>query len=965
MADNDDVNKSKNIKPVNGNPDDYATRGIYDIERILSKSERSTGQEVVKSKKLAEHQNVIANYSRAIESGNLPSWMIKDLQRERARSAHQVIKIEDFLSTQKVLKQERTINELGSSVYEHFSSSSVNGYRQDIGRTILGQEFGRQMMSLAPEELEKKRARSVATRAQLEQQAINLIDRAASGDFRAQQELQAVYKKHERQVKFEAGIDVAERRQRSAGLDVQSQEEKFYKRGAQFRAEIKQNEIKEDIASGKIRADDQALANLNKQEIELKRQFLAEQEKLKTATGEAATKIRSNLGKLSDAIEENSEKISQIEQAKAEQGQGRSNLANNLNLLGSGFGAIGGAAQALLVNQRMQQMQNVASYAEFENLKYQTYKKANAGDVMSQLLLSGFKSDEGFGTELRAGQISANAANIVGSGLQVTAGTIRATHAGLQEINPAAQAFGTAVNATQNLQAGMMDVIGGTASLAVQAGDAARGISAGQADISGRHLSLQARRALLAIGAEQLQGLRDFGVDMGTAAMSMGGAAGSAFLQRNFSRPNMERMRDARISPEQMAQMSAFGVQEIGSTFNEEQIYAARGLERSGFGSMQTNMQRMASLAAAGANNPDSSLKSVLEAAFSKSLEGSKVLNEMVEYTGAMASQSVGRQMGLDVTAEAAQLLSAGVDPNAKNKEVALSLAATSAEKMRQISTDTGVNYSAMAATARISKMTGLSGDEAILAQKMDDATLRKLRNSSPNEIRKQLFEQGIDVKEGKEKELVDNLMKARLITNLQMGGAGIALGIDAEALADKVMRGEKLSSKEQLQFNKAANFAGVAIGSQALRTATGITNEEPNAIGKEKAGKALRGDAGDELMKTLDDMRTQGFKQLSAAALEATAGFKNATEALKSLGLLAKESENAVDQGAESKFKTAAAKSAGSLGKDTVIFNESVNTFSLAVDKLVKMSDMSKGDNAQALLNSLLNRNYTKLGSE
>lgn len=973
--DNDDVNKSKNTTPVNGVSSEFLEQGLSRIDDIVQDRQRRTKKEVYVSRKRAEDVRDVRALEK-VQSMPLTREMNEIITKRKAQLNQRISKANTDLDRIELSQGQDYEDKLLSSVNRQFNRPSVNNQSQEYARSAAGQNAGRMLaFSYSPEQLEEKETRARLNITQLEKKAQGLVKRIAdagkSGDQEARVELEGTYRQLERNVKFLGTIEAGQRKQRAAGLDIQSTEERIYKRGAQFKAELKQNEIREDIASGKIKTDDQTLANLHKQESDLKRQFLAELDKFNNATGKAATEIRDNLNNLNEAIKENAEKTSEIEDARQGRPQRVSNLANNLNLLSSGFGAVGGAAQAILVDQRMQQMQNITGYAEFENLKYQTYKKANAGDVMSQLLMSGFKSDEGYGTELRAGQVLANAANVAGSAAQVTAGGIRIAHSGSQEFNPFSQAIGTAVNATQNLQGGIMDVIGGTAAGAVQVADSARGIKTGQADISGRYLSLQVRRALLAVGAEQLQGLRDFGVDMSTAAMSMGGTAGSAFLQRSFSKPNMvqlsglEKMQNARISPEQMVQMSAFGAQEIGSTFNEEQIYAARGLERSGFGSMQTNMQRMASLASAGANNPDSSLKSVLEAAFSRSLEGSKVLNEMVEYTGAMASQSVGRQMGLDVTAESAQLLSAGVDPNAKNKEAALALAATSAEKMRQISTDTGSNYSAMAATARISKMTGLSGDEAILAQKIDDATLRKLKNLKPDQIKNEFFKLGIDVKEGKEAKTVNDLIKARLITNLQMGGAGIALGVDAEKLANKIMNKQKLTDEEQLLFNKATNFAGIAPGEQAYRTATAVYKEEPNTISKEKAGKALRGEAGDELMKTLDDMRTQGFKQLSAAALEATAGFKDATEALKALGLLAKESENAVDKGMEARAKEAAAKSAGSLGKDTVIFNESVNTFSLAVDKLVKMSDMSKGDNLQGSLNWMFDRKYTKLGKD
>ena len=712
--------------------------------------------------------------------------------------------------------------------------------------------------------------------------------------------------------------------------------------------------------------------------------FKEKLEELANASGGAAKEIRESAERIAKNLETTGEKIGQIESARGGQ-DGTRDTANKLNLLGSGFGAFGGFAQAVLVNQRIAQTQNIAGFAQFENLKYQTYKNANAGDVMSQLLLSGFKADEAFGTELRAGQVGANIANLTGSLLQTASGAVRVAEAAAQK-NPVTQSasmlLGTASTSSQNLQFGTMDVISGAASSAVQAGDMLRRISTGQSYLSGAHASLEARKAILAIPAEQLQGLRDFGVNMGTAAMSMGGGAGASFLQRSFSKPNMvqlsglERMANARISPEQMAQMAAFGAQEIGSTFNEGQIYSARGLERSGFGSMQENMQRMARLSGAGSNNPENSLKSVLEAAFSKSLEGSKVLNQMVEYTGAMADQSVGKQMGLDVTAAAAQILSAGVDPNAKNKEAALSVAATTAQKMQQISTDTGVNYSAMAATARISKMTGLSGVESIIAQKMKDEDLITLKKSTPNQASKILFEQGIDVEtaikgqqyagiKGREeriKKLVQNLVTGRLITNLQMGGSGVGLGLDAEALAGKIMSpGSAFTRQEDLLFKRAARLAEVGIGDQALRAATAVISDEPNSATKQKAGKALSGEAGDELMKTLDDMRTQGFKQLSAAALEATAGFKNATEALKALGLLAKESENAVDKGAEGKFKDAGAKSAGDFGNSTVVFKDSVSVFKETVDKLIATAGMNKED--KGWVNWIMNKNSTKIG--
>jgi hypothetical protein len=976
MADNDNINKSKKGSSVNG------VDAFSEIEKILEKQRIHSGQDVIERKKLAEAIQTEKAYEQILQGG-VPSELEKIILKDKAKQVNRQDVLSSRISTREVLQGERTYHQLGSHFSRHFSPSSVNGEVADIARSTFGQGLGLRMMGQSPEELEQKRMSSGARLNELYQRAMNIRGSLQAEDPNAKAELQQILTKAQREVKLQAGIEAAERKQRSLGLDIESRETRLFKMGTKASSMLETHRIEQDISSGKIKTDDKTLSDLKQQEINLIKQYLAELDKLKNASSDTAKEIRESAESIAKNLEITGEKIGQIESARGGQ-DGTRDTANKLNLLGSGFGAIGGAAQALLVNQRIAQTQNIAGFAQFENLKYQTYKNANAGDVMSQLLLSGFKADEAFGTELRAGQVGANTANLTGSLLQTASGAVRVAEAAAQK-NPVTQSasmlLGTASTSSQNLQFGTMDVVSGAASSAVQAGDMLRRISTGQSYLSGAHASLEARKAILAIPAEQLQGLRDFGVNMGTAAMSMGSGAGASFLQRSFSKPNMvqlsglERMANARISPEQMAQMAAFGAQEIGSTFNEGQIYSARGLERSGFGSMQENMQRMARLSGAGSNNPENSLKSVLEAAFSKSLEGSKVLNQMVEYTGAMADQSVGKQMGLDVTAAAAQILSAGVDPNAKNKEAALSVAATTAQKMQQISTDTGVNYSAMAATARISKMTGLSGVESIIAQKMKDEDLITLKKSTPNQASKILFEQGIDVEtaikgqqyagiKGREeriKKLVQNLVTGRLITNLQMGGSGVGLGLDAEALAEKRISGQAFTRQEDLLFKRAARLAEVGIGDQALRAATAVISDEPNSATKQKAGKALSGEAGDELMKTLDDMRTQGFKQLSAAALEATAGFKNATEALKALGLLAKESENAVDKGAEGKFKDAGAKSAGDFGNSTVVFKDSVSVFKETVDKLIATAGMNKED--KGWVNWIMNKNSTKIG--
>ena len=103
---------------------------------------------------------------------------------------------------------------------------------------------------------------------------------------------------------------------------------------------------------------------------------------------------------------------------------------------------------------------------------------------------------------------------------------------------------------------------------------------------------MAAKEALLKIGSFQLQEFTDFTKGAGQVAMNMG-SGGKAFLNRildvgvedeNLMRSRrgeaprqsfLQRLAEARISPEQFNQMAAMGVQTMGSTFNEEQILAA------------------------------------------------------------------------------------------------------------------------------------------------------------------------------------------------------------------------------------------------------------------------------------------------------------------------------------------------------------------------------------------------------
>jgi hypothetical protein len=680
---------------------------------------------------------------------------------------------------------------------------------------------------------------------------------------------------------------------------------------------------------------------------------------------DAAKDPTKDLGALREKLEETVANFDKLKDAAG--GGGGASTSSRLSALAGGFAAAGMAAQEIGVNQKLREVSNVAGLAGIENQKYDTYRSAAGGNIAAQLQMAQFGAAQGFGKDLAFNQTTANILNTAGSVAQTGAGYFKAVEGGAQK-NPLSWAvsgvMGTAGTATNEVQQGVLDMATGAANTAVNATDISRHISTTAAKIQGTQSYLAASTALQHVGAEQLQGFRDMGVGLGVAAQSMGGRGGD-FLNQTISGANLDRMADARISPEQMAKMAQFGAQNIGSTFNASQIFAARGLERSGMGSMQENMQRMSTLASAGSNNPQAGLASVLESAVTKGLDSSKALNIVADNTASMVQASAGRAMGFDTTAAASQIATAAINKGDPNQEYAAARAMTVAENLKGVGTDTGMNFAAMSATARISQNTGLSGTQAIIAQGFDDATLKTMRGEKdPKKVMEALRMRGINAKDPADaKRIADALVQDRLVTTFTGGGAGLATGASqyAAQFAQEAMRdpgsverliaaqksGKYGSAAEKQFMNAASEQAGLHhMGvDEYLRGAVGIVSPDADTNTKKKIGAGMKGEGGSEELRTADDMRTQGAKQLAQAAKEATAGFKNAKETFQALGVIAKRIEEMGNKGAEGQFKGAAADSAKTFGESTKTFETGANTIWQAAQIMAKTAGLKETD--------------------
>jgi hypothetical protein len=747
-----------------------------------------------------------------------------------------------------------------------------------------------------------------------------------------------------------AEIKTAQKIQRSEGRDYQSMLSKITRGAARAEQDLESHEVSEEIKKGHVSIkkkieggegyEQQQVSEKNiKQEIiNQERELLAVKKQLVTATEEASEKLLEHGAQLADNIE----KLKKADQDMGQGGGRRGGLYNQAMMAGSIFGSIGQAADAIFVGQRMQKMSNRAGFANIENEKYDTYRAALSGDMHSMMMLSQFAGSEEFGSSLKIGKNAANVAKGLAAGSEIVAGGTLLT-AGVTGGTVGAAGGGIATGASAATQAVSM-IASGTSNLAVLAADEAQQISPNEAKIAGENLDMETRRAITKIPAFQMQQLYNFGMGMGTAAIGMGGKAEDFLSQTTGSNTLLDKMKAMNISPEQMSQMTSFGVSEIGSTFNVDMITSARGLEMSGRGTMAENLQRNAMLAQAGANNPQVALQSVLEAAVGRGFDNSKSVTALVQHTSDMAKQSaVSMAAGVDVTGTISSILAATADPSLADRGFALERARTAQETMKETTTNVSTDLAGRLNTERVAQLTGLSANSAQFAAQLTPAELQKLKTMDDAEAQAFYRKRGIDPSEfkGGVKEGTLGLISAQ--------AKSLALGRDLQGLVygtEEEREGLEQAIKVGKTYNELppnlqvlAGRMSKLTGEEYISGAKAALNAGNVAGASDQVNKDIKGEGGGELLKSFDQMRTAGFGQLADAAVQATKQFGTAAESIKALAEAAKELRG---RDVEGVMSDAAAKAAAGEG-GAKIFDEAVKNFDRVVNKMMEKAGLDK----------------------
>lgn len=852
-----------------------------------------------------------------------------------------VFKQRDVMRNYRTRAQNSAQSQYSTLMSRQYSSSAITGQIGRMQHSTSVQSGGLRASMNSYSSLENEYAETEATLNDLHRrsQSINLFGPGGSISMSGRTTLSSIEAERRTTVQRRAELEAGMRHHRMAGSDPQSQMELAHR---MHREAVGINAVQGQsvqLSTGAVSTG----ADLNRAYMKASQELIKAFEDLKKGVEGAEERVKnfSNDMKVAgDAISRG--------------GGGGRNIAG-WQLASAGFQAVGGAIMAIGVNQRIQQQSNIAGFAGIENQKYDMYSRARAGSVQDQMLLGGLDSASMFGQSLKNWTRIGQGAQIAGDIAQVGAGVAKV---GASAASTPGGFVGGGWAQTANVaSAGAQDIIGGAASAAVNTSDLARGTSAGANAIAGHQARMEALRQLTYVQAKQLQGFRDFSVGAGAVSMQMG-RRGESFLNQAISGGNLDAMIKARISPEQFNELAQMGTQNLGSTFSgSEQIFAAQNLNRAGFGTAQQNMQRMATLASAGSNNPQAGLQSVLEAAFSKSLNDSKTLNMLVDNTAVMA-QANGAAMaaGINVTGAAATLLTSTMDPNTQNKEFALQRALGVQQGIQNITSNTDVSFTGMVNTARISAKTGLGSTEAIFAAKLSAEQLqtmqKQLDSGDEAAVRKALMDQGVNPNnlKGGIGAGIGSLLESKLYA-LTEGAGGLAFGDQKQreniiAYMKNPNGDIKLTDAEKTLMGQIGISAGGLGGSELLRGGASILNAKNTEGAAGQVATAMKGEgAGQNQMKAFE-MATSGMKQLAEAAKAGTEAMGGATRAFQALSELTQGIERLNKNGGlERQMQTAAAEAADTFKSSVGLFNTGANIIKDAAVILANKAGMDVKD--------------------
>ncbi len=506
-----------------------------------------------------------------------------------------------------------------------------------------------------------------------------------------------------------------------------------------------------------------------------------------------------------------------------------------------------------------------------------------------------------------------------------------------------------------------------------------KNISAGQARITSSAQQLEHDTAVNRINDQFTQMFRN---QVASATGATRGAGGNREeLMRTLTDPGALKRMAAQgyMSPEQAAQLTGFGVQNIGAGFRgEADITRAGQVQRGGTLSAEQYMQSRASLAGAGGSAKD--LEDLMTKAVAAGMNNSRNIQELVRASTSMAARTAAATAtntagaAVDTMTRAAQSFS-NLDPNLR-----ASVAQSGVDKANELQSSRGMTPGNVLAYAEIRKaFPKASAAEVDVLMSLDASTIKQMQMASKNKDNKQ-FEQlarstgaaelfmdknGMPIAGA-----VDKLTTVAIKKDLRNAAYGGFDAFNTEALGKKMISDEKYV--DTIHGKSYANMTQEekrieAVGRRLNRRNNASAVEGIGALyGTAAAGALSTGGAAGEAGEfvtggapAVGGAKMMGAGASSAGGLEGLAGIMKNIVQTMDVTKMANASKEAYDG-----MKL----SATSVSATLTTFNQTINSLDMVVNKLKDVLSQQDPAKVVALLKvinlGLNTKDMTKIGN-
>jgi hypothetical protein len=944
------------------------SRVLTDIERIGAKIGRSTLAKSVledRIKKEGQTLNRLLSIGEQFKEISESDFYIqqKTALQENIKKLRQKIRAQESASV------ERAEIEASNLLYKEFNEGHIRSQAYNASQRESVQNRALSMANMPYEQIEKQREQIMSQIRVLEREAQKEIKGmfSPSGEVNPEKSaaLDVVLSSSQNKIETLGALEALKRMKKIEGQDPSSRFDSLIKSVNYAREIVKEQSIHDQLKGGaiSIKRDGE---EVKIKESQIQEELVKQSEKLLKIFEQltnAADKTEDELNRLKKSAEETSQNIDILKDAQSASGGGR-----GFNVLGLAAGALNGIANVASiglnayfqteVSQRMAYVQNAIGFASFANQQYDTYRKAAAGDIASQMLLPQYATSD-YERELAketniyaAGKTAVSATRTVASGAQAVDGLMGPGLIG--KVKSAASG---------SLDLGVTNVAQNAADTYVNYGDFARDITRNQIALQARQQNIDIHRQANYIPAEQMQVLRDYYVQLGSAVQGMGASFGTGDFINRVSTPEfLSQLNEYRISPERFAKLTEMGLRNIGSTFDiDKDVISLRKLEARKLGTAEENMQRMAILSSAGANNPQSNLETIIATGMAKGLNNSKAISMLIENTAGLAALTSGSKIGIDTTAAAVDSITSLMRADTPNKEQSLRTAVEDAVTFNELLKNNDFDFGNMVVQDRLQrnlKNIGVNVSDVSISTLsiMDKETLEGLYQKSNEDVSKYFLEQhGVIVDSSKSRNVLDTLRKSMFEKTVM--GKGIVLAPHMLKVAEEAM---SFDSFKDLPKEVTAKLAELGSILRIQGGAETIFNRLKNIeeIGRKQNKKLDAKEIIDKAVLDTDTLATGSEAQKSAAA--SAAAEKMGPDASGKLVQMQKSAEGADQVKAEKEFTSSAIESMKSFGDSIKDFKEAIaaqkqaaNDMSRAASTLNQVAEIFKKSDKIFFVNS------------